>query len=193
MLGQPGTGAADAALHLVEVQQRALAVAGRPRRLEEAGGRHDDAGLAEHRLEHDRGGRAVDGGRERGGVAVRDEGDRAGQRLERRPLGRLAGDRQGAHRAAVEGAVAGDPAAAGRAAGREILSAASLASAPELVNSTRSWPVSSCSRSASRTTGSFTVKLLTWPSVDSWRSTASRIAGWACPSALTAIPAYRSR
>ena len=47
-------------------------------------GRHDDAGLALDRLEQHRGGLVGDGRGERVGVAVRHEGDVAGQRLERR-------------------------------------------------------------------------------------------------------------
>ena len=112
LAGQPRARPADAALHLVDVQQRAGAVAGGPGRLQEALRRQHDAGLAEHRLEHDRRGPVGDRGVERGGVAVRDEGDRAGQRAERRALGRLPGDGERAEGAAVEGAVAGDPAAA---------------------------------------------------------------------------------
>ena len=56
----------------------------RARRGEVALGRYDDAGLALDRLEQDGGGLVGHGGRERVGVAVRDERDVAGQRLERR-------------------------------------------------------------------------------------------------------------
>ena len=51
-------------------------------------------------------------------VAVRHEGDAARQRLERRPLRRLAGQRERAHRAAVEAALGGDHRRRGRCAGR---------------------------------------------------------------------------
>ena len=84
---------------------------------EVAVGRHDHAGLALDRLEDDRGGLVGDGGRERRGVAVRDEGDVAGQRLERLAVGRLGGQRERAHGAAVEGALGGDERGCGRCAG----------------------------------------------------------------------------
>ena len=70
-------------------------------------GRHDHAGLAEDRLEHDRRGVGVDGGVQRGDVAVGHVRHPGRQRLERRPLGLLAGERQRAHGAAVEGVLGG--------------------------------------------------------------------------------------
>ena len=50
-------GAADAGLHLVEPEQRAVVGGDPPGGGEVAVGRHDDAGLALDRLEEDRGGR----------------------------------------------------------------------------------------------------------------------------------------
>ena len=83
---------------------------------EVVGGRHDDAGLPLHRLEDDRGDGVVDGGRERGHVVVRHEGDVARQGLERLAVGGLGREGQRAHGAAVEGALGGDePGAAGPA------------------------------------------------------------------------------
>ncbi len=76
---------------------------------------------------------------------------------------------------------------------RVSLSAASLASAPELAKKTL--PVAgtrASSRSASSTCGWEVKKLETWPRVDSWAVTASTRAGWAWPSALTAMPPSRS-
>ena len=51
------------------------------------------------------------------GVAVRHEGDAAGQRLERLAVGRLGGQRERAHGAAVEGALGGDDVGAAGAPG----------------------------------------------------------------------------
>ena len=124
---------------------------------EVAVGRDDDAGLALDRLEHDGGGLVGDGGRESGGVAVRDEGDVAGQRLERLAVGRLAGQRERAHGAAVEAS----PSAATRwvrPVRRVSLKAASLASVPELVKNDparRLVRAAPSSRSASSTCGSW--------------------------------------
>ena len=109
VVGEPGAGAADAGLHLVEPQQRAVAgrdLAGRGAG-SPSGGTTTPAspwiGSSD-----DRGGLVVDRRGERVGVAVRDEGDVAGQRLERLAVGGLAGERQRAHGAAVEGALGGD-------------------------------------------------------------------------------------
>lgn len=78
---------------------------------------------------------------------------------------------------------------------RLILRAASLASAPELQKNTRppSRSNRSSSRSASRTVGSAMNRLETWPSCPICAVTASITAGWAVPSAFTAIPPTRSR
>ena len=83
----------------------------------------------------------------------------AGERLERRALRRLAGERERAHRAAVERRPRRRRPAV-RPVRRASLNAASLASAPELQKNTRpSRPVRSSSRSASRTAGSFATRL----------------------------------
>ncbi|CAM5744731.1 hypothetical protein SHIRM173S_01364 [Streptomyces hirsutus] len=80
-----------------------------------------------------------------------------------------------------------------RPVSRPILNAASLASAPELQKYTRpSRPKSRRSRSASSTGGSATNRLETWPREAICRLTASTTAGWAWPSALTAIPPTKS-
>ncbi len=50
---QPATGAADARLHLVEEEQRAVLVADLPQLLQVAGRRGEHASLALHRLDHD--------------------------------------------------------------------------------------------------------------------------------------------
>ena len=78
---------------------------------------HDHAALALDRLQQDRRGRVVDRRGEGLGVAVRHDGDVAGQRPERLGLGRLRGQRQRAHRAAVEAARGDDDAGAAGAAG----------------------------------------------------------------------------
>ena len=94
----------DPGLHFVEHQQRA--VLGRDLACGDqiAGGRDDHAALPHDRLEEHRGGLVVDGGGQRVDVAVRDVGDVAGQRRERLLLGRLPGQRERTHRAAVESA-----------------------------------------------------------------------------------------
>ena len=106
--GEPLAGAADAGLHLVEPEQRAVVAGDLAGGGEVRGGRDDHARLALDRLEDD-GGRLVgDGPGERGLVAVRHEGDVAGQRLERRAVRLLRRQRERPHRAAVEGALGGD-------------------------------------------------------------------------------------
>jgi hypothetical protein len=83
-----------------------------------------------------------------------------------------------------------------RPVSRDSFSAASTASAPELQNSTLAWPVSpatSSSSSASSTVTWFTYRFEVWPSVRICVVTASTTAGWAWPSALTAMPPTRSR
>ena len=74
-------GAADAALHLVDDQQRAGGVADRAHRGEETGRRRHDPALAQRRLDEDGRGRLVDRGAQRVDVAEVDERDRSGQRL----------------------------------------------------------------------------------------------------------------
>jgi len=78
--------------------------------------------------------------------------------------------------------------------------AASLASVPELAKNTRPRPVLPgvlapsrlSSRSASATSPSCTNRLEVWARSRTCLLTASMIAGWACPSELTAIPANMS-
>ena len=78
---------------------------------------------------------------------------------------------------------------------RVILNAASLASVPELVKKTLASgsPVSPASRVARATWAGVAKKLETWPSVEICPVTAASTVGCACPSALTAMPASRSR
>ncbi len=79
---------------------------------------------------------------------------------------------------------------------RVILNAASRASAPLLHRNTREPSGASrrpSSRSASATCGPVAKKFETWPSVDICAVTAPTSVGCACPSALTAMPASRSR
>ena len=76
---------------------------------------------------------------------------------------------------------------------RTSLSAASLASVPELAKNTRpSLPSSRSSRSARATSVSCRNRLEVCAIARTWRVTASVSAGWAWPSALTAMPAMRS-
>ena len=88
--------------------------AGRP---EVAGGQRADAGLALDRFEEDGGGGVINRGAEGVDVTEGDVHDAAGQRRERRPVGLLGGQRQGAHGAAVEGAFEGDDLGRGCASG----------------------------------------------------------------------------
>ncbi len=108
LVGEKRSGAAHSGLHLVEHQQRSVLGGDLTGRHDVAGGRDDDAALPHDRLEEhrrrlvvDRGGQCVD-------IAERDMGDVAGKRCERLLLGRLAGQREGAHRAAVERAFGGN-------------------------------------------------------------------------------------
>ena len=77
---------------------------------------------------------------------------------------------------------------------RTTLTAASLASVPELARNTlpSGAPSRPSSRSASSTCGSCRNRLEACASRLTWRLTASVSAGWAWPSALTAMPAIRS-
>ncbi|AFU00665.1 ion transporter [Nocardia brasiliensis ATCC 700358] len=102
------SGPADAGLHLVEDEQRAVARGDLPRLGEVVERRHHHAALPHHRLEEHRGGVVVDRGLERGGVTVGHVHHARGHRLERRALGRLPGERERAHGAAVERLLAGD-------------------------------------------------------------------------------------
>ncbi len=84
----------------------------------------------------------------------------------------------------------------GRPVSLAILNAASLASAPELQKITRPLscaPLMSSSRSASASTVGWVKKFDTCPRVATCSETACTMAGWAWPSALTAMPPSRSR
>ena len=113
--GEELAGAADAGLHLVEDEQsRSCSSASARASLERLGGERPHAALALHRLEEDRGGVGADRLGERLG---RREANARDERLERRALRRLAGDRERAHRPAVERAFERDePGAPGRLA-----------------------------------------------------------------------------
>ena len=117
LVREPGAGAPDAALDLVQHQQRARRVAGRAGRAQVAGRRRQHAALAQAGLQEHR--RHVRAGRrpQRGGVAVGHEPNVKAEWAERLPDGTLAGQRQGAHGAAVEAALGGDEHRAGRALG----------------------------------------------------------------------------
>ena len=162
------TGAAHPGLHLVEDQQRAVAGGDIARRREIAVGRHDDAALPHDRLQEHRSGLVADRGRQRVGVAVGHVGDVAGQRRERRLLGRLTGQRQAPIVRPWK-----PPCAATsfvRPVSRDSLKAASLASVPELQNNTRvsvSAPSRPTSASASAIPGSVAYRFEVCPSVTS--------------------------
>ena len=99
---EPGAGAADAGLHLVDPEQRAVPGRDLPGGGEEPGGRDDHPGLALQRLDDHGGGGVVDRCGQGVRVAVGDERDVARQRLERLAVGGLRGERQRPHGAAVE-------------------------------------------------------------------------------------------
>ncbi len=94
LVGEERAGAADPGLHLVEDQQRAVPGGEFAGRDQVTGRRDDDTALPHDRLQEHRSGVIVDGCGQGLGVAVRNVRDVAGQRLERRLLGRLAGQRQ---------------------------------------------------------------------------------------------------
>jgi hypothetical protein len=81
-------------------------------------GCRDDTTLTEHGFEEDGCCPGPDRRPKSGLVAVRDERDPARERLERRPLRRLAGERQRPHRPAVERALGGDDRRAAGATGQ---------------------------------------------------------------------------
>ena len=101
-------GAADAALHLVDDQQCAGGVAGRPSSGEVARRRRNDPTLAQGRLEQHRSGMRTDCTAQCVDVAVVDEGDGSGQWRERLAFRGIARDGKGAHRSAVEAVIRGD-------------------------------------------------------------------------------------
>ena len=104
LVREPGAGAPDAGLHLVEDEEGTRGVRDLPGSAQVALGRHDDAPLALDGLQNDRRRRAVDRGAQRLDVAERDDGHVARQRPEGILLRRLGRERQGSHRAAVEAA-----------------------------------------------------------------------------------------
>ena len=76
---------------------------------------------------------------------------------------------------------------------RTTFSAASLASAPELPNSTLPPSERAESRSASATIGRVMNRLETWISSPAWARTAATTPGWQWPVLQTEIPARKSR
>ena len=108
LVGEKRSGAAHSGLHLVEHQQGAVPRRDIARGGQIALGRDDDTALPHDRFEEHRGGVVVDRGGQRVGVAVRHVRDVTRQRLERRLLGRLTGQRQRAHRPAVESFLCGN-------------------------------------------------------------------------------------
>jgi hypothetical protein len=96
-------GAAHAALHLVEDQQRPGAVAGLARGGQHLVAQRVNPALALHRLEQHRRGGVADRGVERGRIVARHHREAGHERRERRLLGLLRGGRQRAVGAPVEG------------------------------------------------------------------------------------------
>ena len=99
---EEAAGAADAALDLVEEQERAVLVREHAGGGEELGGGGMDPALSLHRLDQDRADVRPDRGGEGIGVVQLREADGRRERLERRPLARLARRRERAVRASVE-------------------------------------------------------------------------------------------
>ena len=189
---EPGAGAADAGLHLVDPEQRAVPGRDLPGGGEEPGGRHDHAGLALQRLDDHRGRGVVDGRGEGVRVAVRHERDVARQRLERLAVGGLRGERQRRPWCGRGRSPPSPPAGCGRCGGS--------ASAPPRWPRCRSWRGTPARRRRrgpaaarpARPAGALVKKFETCPRVRSWVVTASTRAGWAWPSALTAMPPKKS-
>ena len=100
---EPASGAPDTRLHLVQPEQGTVVTGDPACGREVAGGRDVDPGLALQRLEHDGGRLFGDGVGQRVGVAVRDERDVTGKRLERLAVGGLRCERERAHGPPVEG------------------------------------------------------------------------------------------
>ena len=105
---EPVAGASDACLDLVDDQERAGGAGDLAGGGQIPLGWHDDAVLALHRLDDDQRGVRGDGGPQCLRVAVGHVRDVSGQRLERCLLGRLPGEGQRPHGAAVETALGGD-------------------------------------------------------------------------------------
>lgn len=102
---EPVPGATDAGLHLVHDQQCARLVGESARERQVARGQPAHPGLALHELDHERGDVVGQRGLERVRVTERQERHVPRQRLERRAVGGLRGERQSAHGAAVERAL----------------------------------------------------------------------------------------
>ena len=184
--------AADARLHLVEHEQRPGLVRELARCGDERCVEGDDAALAEDRLEQDAAGVFADGGGERAGVVRRGELDRGQERLERRALRGLPGDRERSGRAAVERAFErNDARLAGRLAcvlerGLDRLGA-------RVAEERLPPPSRADSRSESSAIGSVQYRLDTCQRRSSCSCAAASGAGCRCPSPTTAIPPRKSR
>src|SRR5204863_9331983 len=96
------SGASEAALDLVEDQDRAEAIGETPRRGKIVVGQRNDAALAHHRLENDRVCLVADEGFERSDVVRRNELDSGNERLERRAIRLMTRQRQRPRCAAVK-------------------------------------------------------------------------------------------
>ena len=118
--GEPVAGAADAGLDLVEDQERAVLAAELAQAGEVAGRRDVDAALALHRLDDERGRRAVDRGARGVEIAERHDGLVAQQRLVGIAVLRLADHLERAERAAVERVLGRDEAHPAGGAVREL-------------------------------------------------------------------------
>ena len=194
LVREPVPGAADAGLHLVEHQQRAGGGADLPGRGQVAGRRDDHAVLALDRLEDDHGGLA----RSRppasaAGVAVRHVGDLARQRPERVRLGRLAGQRQRAHGAAVEAALGGHHVGAAGEPGQ--LERGLVGLRAGVAEQHPAGPAGQREQQLGerdRRLGDVEVGDVAEGARSAGRRPATT-AGWAWPSALTAMPPSRSR
>ena len=115
---EPRAAAADAGLHLVVEQQRAVAIAELARELEPGGVDRPDAALALDRLDQHGAGAGADRRRERGEVVARDVLEARGHGLERLALGCRPAGGERRQRAPVEGALDAHDLVLGRAAAR---------------------------------------------------------------------------
>ena len=192
LAGEEAAGPTDAALDLVEDEQRAVLVGERPRGGEELRGRGVNPALALNRLDEDRGHLRPDRVRERVDVVQAHETRGGREGLPRRALGRLAGDGEGAVRAAVEGALerhddrpsARLPRPLQRRLDR--LGARVAEEGPRAAQALREQ-----ARQAEH--GLVRVEVRDVPELLELARAAASGAGWPCPSETTAIPPSRSR
>ena len=125
-MGEQATGAANAALYLVEHEQDALLIAKRPQVPQEGPGDFAHAALAHDRLDHDACGSVANGGLNGVNIAGRDMVEAFDGRAEALEMLGLAAGRDCGKRPAVKGALEGNEAVALRCSLTEMIAARDL-------------------------------------------------------------------